>query len=135
MNIPEFYQQLLSAPGVATLSVRSRDGSIQSTLVWTDFNGGFIKISMLAGSPKESSIRREKTATLLRSDPTNENMYISLRCELHEIRQTGAIEHLDMILPVGAENDIVFGVHDNVDFCAPREYNCPVEAQVGRDGH
>ncbi len=35
--------------------------------------------------------------TLLASDPGNENMYISLRCELHKITKAGAIEHLDMI--------------------------------------
>ena len=97
MDIPAFYQQLLSAPGVATLSVLSIDGSIQSTLVWTDFDGELIKISMKAGSPKEISLRREQTATVLRSHPTNENMYISLRCELHEIREKGAIAYLDMM--------------------------------------
>jgi hypothetical protein len=97
MDIPTFYQQLLSAPGVATLSVLSVDGSIQSTLVWNDFDGQFIKISMNAGTPKERSLRREKTATVLRSHPSNENLYISLRCELHEIREHGAIEYLDMM--------------------------------------
>ena len=97
IEIPAFYQQLLSGPGAATLSVCSRDGSIQSTLVWPDFDGECIRLSMVAGSPKEANIRREKKATLLMSHAGNENMYISLRCELHEITQTGAIEHLNMI--------------------------------------
>lgn len=40
---------------------------------------------------------REGRATLLVAHRTNENMYISVRCELHEITAVGAIEHLDML--------------------------------------
>jgi hypothetical protein len=65
--------------------------------VWPDFDGEFIKLNMLAGCPKETNIRREKRATLLMSHASNENMYISLRCELHEITEAGVIEHLDML--------------------------------------
>lgn len=97
IDIPEFYQKLLSGTGVATLSVCSKDGSIQSVLVWPDYDGEYIILNMEEGSPKESSIRREKRATLLMSVATNENMYITLRCELHKITCVDAIEHLDMI--------------------------------------
>ena len=97
INIPPFYEQLLCAPGVATLSALGKDGSIQSTLVWPDYDGEFVKLNMLVGSPKELSIRRGKIATLLRANPNDENQYISLRCELHKITAAGAIEHLDAI--------------------------------------
>lgn len=96
-EIPPFYAALLSSAGPATLSVLSKDGSIQSGLVWPDYDGEFIKLNMLRGSPKERSIVREGRATLLVAHRTNENMYISVRCELHEITAVGAIEHLDML--------------------------------------
>ncbi len=96
-EIPEFYKNLLVSPGVATLSVISADGSIQSTLVWPDFDGEFIKLNMTEGTPKERSIQREKKATLLVSHSSNENLYISIRCELHKITKEGALEHIDLI--------------------------------------
>ena len=97
MNIPEFYQQIITSPGSATLSVLSKDGSIQSTLVWPDYDGKFLKLNMLSGSPKEASIRREGRATILVSHRTNENLYISIRCELESIESEGALAHLDKI--------------------------------------
>ena len=96
-EIPEFYKNLLTTAGVATLSVVSKDGSIQSILVWPDYDGEFIKLNMLSGSPKELSIRREKKATILISHASNEDLYASIRCELHRITKEGAIEHLNKI--------------------------------------
>ena len=97
VDIPALYKNLLMSPGVATLSVLSRDGSIQSTLVWADYDGEFVKLNMLAGSPKEASIRHRQAATLLRANSANENQYISLRCELHSVESNGAIDHLNRI--------------------------------------
>ena len=94
-EIPPFYSALLSSACSATLSVVSKDGSIQSTLVWPDYDGEFIKLNMISGSPKELSIKRERKATLLVSHGSNENLYISVRCELHEITPDGAIDHLN----------------------------------------
>ena len=96
-EIPEFYQQLLCGPGPAVLSVTSKDGSIQSVLVWSDFDGQCIKLNMVSGSPKERSIVREAKATLLKAHPGNENLYISVRCQLQRIDSEGAIDHLNTI--------------------------------------
>jgi len=97
IEIPQFYCELLSSAGAATLSVLSKDGSIQSTMVWPDYDGEFIKLNMVSGSPKQVSIKRDGKATLLASHSGNENLYISLRCELHEITPDGAIEHLNTL--------------------------------------
>lgn len=97
MKIPEFYSDLLSSAGPTTLSVIAKDGHIQSSLVWSDFDGEFVKINLLIGSPKEKNIRREGKASILVMHRTNENIYISLRCELVQITQEGAIEHLNEI--------------------------------------
>ena len=96
-TIPVFFSRLLVAPGAATLSVLGKDGSIQSTLVWPDFDGELLKLNMVSGSVKERSLRRELKATLLVAHSSNENMYISLRCEVEKITAEGAIDHLDML--------------------------------------
>ncbi len=96
-DIPQKYTEILTSAGSAVLSVMSKDGTIQSTLVWPDYDGEFIKLSLTSGTPKEVSIRREGKATVLMMDPSNEDFYISLRCQLHEVTSEGAIEHLDSI--------------------------------------
>ncbi len=95
MQIPKNFIHLLNAPTAATLSVLAKDGSIQSSLVWPDFDGEFIKLNMLADSPKERNILRERKVTLLVADETNSDIYISLRCELHKTTHESAIEHLN----------------------------------------
>ncbi len=97
INIPERYRALLAPSGVVTLSVLGIDRSIQSTLVWTDFDGECVKLNMLRDSPKEQNIRREGKATVLAIDKENEDFYVSVRCKLQEISAEGAVEHLNML--------------------------------------
>ena len=47
IEIPEFYRDLLSSAGAATLSVLSKNGSIQSTMVWPGYDGQLIKLNMV----------------------------------------------------------------------------------------
>lgn len=96
-QLPERYRNLLSPPGIATISVLARDGTIQSTLVWTDFDGELLKFNMVCDSPKARNIQREGRATVLATDSLDENFYVSLRCELHEASHEGAIEHLNRL--------------------------------------
>ncbi|MFV8819804.1 pyridoxamine 5'-phosphate oxidase family protein [Haliea sp. E17] len=110
MEIPPFFAELLRSPGVATLSMLSSDGSIQSTLVWPDYDGEFIRINTLAGSPKEKNIRREGRATILLYDPQDSDVYITLRCELDRITRDSAIDHLDMLTRRNMNVDKWYGV-------------------------
>ena len=57
-EIPDFYKKLLVSPGAATLSVVSKDGSIQSSLLWPDYDGEFIKLNMTQGAANQKSIER-----------------------------------------------------------------------------
>ena len=96
-SIPYKYQQMLQSAGFATLSTLSPDGSIQSTLVWPDYEDGLIRLSMPDYSAKLKNMRRQGRATLLAVDPENEDYYVSIRCELIDVTAEGAIEHLDML--------------------------------------
>lgn len=108
-QIPAFFAMLLKAPGVATLSMLARDGSIQSNLVWPDYDDEFIKINTLEGSPKEINIRREGKATVLAYDPSDSDVYITLRCELHKITREGAIDHLNLLTRRNMNIDTWYG--------------------------
>lgn len=97
VNIPEFYRALLAGIGPTIFSVLAEDGSIQSSLVWTDFEDGLISISMLNNAPKLKNLIRNEKATILKVDPDNEDNYISIRCSLVRVESEGAIAHQDKL--------------------------------------
>ena len=97
MEIPEIYCNLLRDKGPTILSVVAKDGSVQSSLVWSDFEDGVISINMLATAPKLKRIVRNEKATVLKVDPDDEDKYISIRCSLIRVESDGAIEHLDKL--------------------------------------
>lgn len=97
MEIAKSHRYLLNKSGTACLSTLSRDGSIQSSLIWYDFAEGHIRVNTLLDSPKEKNIRRTKTATLLIADPENQNIYLTLRTSLRSIEREGAAEHLNLL--------------------------------------
>ena len=97
MKIPEAYRELLKSKGPTVLSVLAKDGSVQSSLVWSDLQGGIISISMLNTAPKFKRLIKNKKATVLKADPENEDNYISLRCSLVRVESEGAIEYLDKL--------------------------------------
>ena len=97
MNIPEVYRDLLTGIGSTIFSVIAVDGSVQSSLVWSDFEDGVVSINMLNTAPKLKSLVRNGKATILKVDPENEDIYISIRCSLVRVDSDGAIAHLDKL--------------------------------------
>ncbi|MFK8048365.1 MAG: hypothetical protein AB8B81_08030 [Halioglobus sp.] len=97
MNIPNAYSELLTATGPTILSVVALDGSVQSSLVWSELEGGVISINMLNSAPKLKSLVRNGKATVLKIDPESEDNYISIRCSLLDVVSEGAIAHLDKL--------------------------------------
>ena len=97
MDIPEVYCELLRGIGYSVFSVVAEDGSVQSSLVWSDLENGVISVGMINTAPKLKSLMRSGRATILKVDPKDENNYVSIRCTLIEIVSDGAIEHIDKL--------------------------------------
>jgi hypothetical protein len=97
MEIPEAYCALLRGIGPTTFSVVAKDGSVQSSLVWSDLADGLISISMSNTAPKLESLVRNGKATILKVDPEDEGNYVSIRCSLVRVASDGAIAHLDKL--------------------------------------
>ena len=97
VDIPERYRDLLRGIGPSIFSVLADDGSIQSSLVWSDYEDGVISISMLNNAPKLKNLIRTGKATVLKVDPENEDNYISIRCSLVRVDSEGAIAHQDKL--------------------------------------
>jgi len=97
IDIPETYNTLLIGKGPTIFSVVAEDGTIQSSLVWSDFEGGLLSISMLNTAPKFKRLVRHGKATILKYDPEDEKKYISMRCSLVRIDSDNAIAHLNRL--------------------------------------
>ena len=97
MQIPEDYIKLLRDKGSTILSVVAIDGTVQSSLVWSDYKDGVIGINMSNNTPKYKRIMRNKKATVLKFDPKDQDKYISIRCSLLRVESEGAIAHLDKL--------------------------------------
>ena len=93
--IPNSHLDLVTNAGVATLSTLSPDQSIQSALVWFDWQSDYIRINLVDGSAKAKNLRRHPKATLLIMDSGDTDRYLSLRCEVGVFERKGAISHLD----------------------------------------
>ena len=91
------YRDLLRGIGSSVFSVVAEDGSVQSSLVWSDLDNGVISVGMLSTAPKLKSLIRSGRATILKVDPEDEDNYVSIRCTLIEIVSDGAIEHIDKL--------------------------------------
>ena len=82
MEIPDSYVKLLKDKGPTVFSVVALDGSVQSSLVWSEFDAGVISIPMSRFTPKLKRLERTQKATILKVDPATEDNYISIRCSL-----------------------------------------------------
>lgn len=79
---------------VATLR---RDGSVQASTVWVDWDGECVRFNTFLGSAKERNLRRDGRATVTvmhQDDPQRGWTSVSGPVEL---REEGAVEHLDAL--------------------------------------
>lgn len=96
-EIPPSHLDLAECPPVAVLSTLLPSGYPQSSVVWCDFDGEFIRINTMRGFSKERNMRRNPRVTLLCYDPTRPERYLEIRGEVVEMTEEGAGRHLDEI--------------------------------------
>ena len=94
-QIPASFLNLVTHPRVAALTTLMPDGSPQTTPVWCDFDGTYMRINTMRGFRKEKNMRANPKVTLLCYDPREPLRSIEIRGEVVEMTETGAMEHLD----------------------------------------
>jgi PPOX class probable F420-dependent enzyme len=82
---------------VAALTTIMPDGSPQTSVVWCDFDGEFIRVNTMRGFQKERNMRRNPKVTLLCYDPRAQARYLEIRGLVVEMTQDGASAHLDAL--------------------------------------
>jgi PPOX class probable F420-dependent enzyme len=93
--IPSSHLDLVECPPVAALSTVMPDGYPQTSVVWCDFDGEFVRINTMRGFQKDRNMRRNPKVTLLCYDPNEPNRYLEIRGEIASMTEDDALAHLD----------------------------------------
>lgn len=94
-KIPNNYLDLVNCPRVAALTTVMPDGRPQTTVVWCDFDGEFVRVNAMRGFRKEKNMHANPKVTLLCFDPYEPLRFLEIRGLVIEMTEKGAMEHLD----------------------------------------
>jgi PPOX class probable F420-dependent enzyme len=96
-TIPASHLDLAECPRVAALTTLMPDGSPQTSVVWCDLDGAFLRVNTMAGFRKERNMRRDPRVTLLCYDPLQPLRYLEVRGVVESMTEVGAATHLDAL--------------------------------------
>ena len=94
-TIPASHRDLVECPPIAALSTLGRDGYPQTSVVWCDFDGTYVRVNTMRGFAKERNMRRDPRVTVLSYDPHRPDRYLEVRGVVVEMTEEGAAAHLD----------------------------------------
>ena len=96
-KIPYAFLDLLDCPRVAALTTVMPDGQPQTTVVWCDYDGLYVRINTMRGFRKEKNMSANSRVTLLCFDPCEPLRSLEVRGMVIEMTECGALEHLDSL--------------------------------------
>ena len=64
-TIPTAFMGLVNGPPVAALTTVMPNGQPQTTVVWCDFDGTFVRVNTMRGFRKEKNMRNNSKVSLL----------------------------------------------------------------------
>jgi PPOX class probable F420-dependent enzyme len=71
------------------------DGYPQTSVVWCDFDGTYLRINTMKGFQKERNMRRDPRVTVLCYDPLEPLRSLEVRGTVVAMAEQGAARHLD----------------------------------------
>lgn len=93
--IPASHLDLVNGPPVVALATLMPDGRPQTSVVWCDYDGTYVRINCMRGFAKEKNMRRDPRVALLCYDPREPLRYLEVRGTVAEMTEEDALEHLD----------------------------------------
>jgi PPOX class probable F420-dependent enzyme len=96
-EIPRSHRDLVECPPVAALTTVMSDGCPQTSVVWCDFDGEYVRVNTMRGFAKERNMRRNPRVTLLCYDPRQPLRYLEVRGTVVEMTEHDAGRHLDAL--------------------------------------
>ena len=114
-KIPPEFLDLATTPPVAALATVMPDGQPQTTVVWCDFDGTYIRVNTMRGFRKEKNMRLNPRVTLLCYDPREPLRALEIRGRVVEMTEDGALAHLDTL------SELYTGASPYFGACVPVE--------------
>ncbi|MDX1992042.1 MAG: PPOX class F420-dependent oxidoreductase, partial [bacterium] len=72
-------------------------GQPQSSVVWWDSEGEYIRINTTRGRQKEKNLARDGRVSIVAVDPTNPYRWLEVRGEVVEMTEEGGAEHIEAL--------------------------------------
>lgn len=95
--IPQSHVDLVTQPVHGVLTTMMPDGSPQSSVVWTDYDGKYILINTTLERQKGRNMQSNPKVTLLVIDPQNSSRWVEVRGVVRELAIDGAEAHADKL--------------------------------------
>ncbi len=95
--IPESHRDLFEQPVHGVLSTMMPDGQPQSSVVWVDYDGEYVRINTTLERQKGKNLCANPRVTVLVIDPQDSSRWIEVRGRVAEITPAGAEAHADLL--------------------------------------
>lgn len=95
--IPESHRDLFEQPVHGVLSTMMPDGQPQSSIVWVDYDGEYVRINTTLERQKGKNLCANPRVTVLVIDPQDSSRWIEVRGRVAEITPEGAEAHADLL--------------------------------------
>lgn len=96
-QIPESHIDLLEEPVFVALTTLMPDGQPQSSVVWCDVEGDYVRVNTTRGRQKEKNMSARPMVTILAVDPEDPYRFIEVRGQVEEITSEGGVDHIDKL--------------------------------------
>jgi PPOX class probable F420-dependent enzyme len=98
-QIPEAYHDLFHTRTIAHLVTLLPDGMPHVTPVWVDYDidTGHLLVNTARGRRKEQNVANEPRVALSMCDPEDPYRYLSVRGQVVDMTEAGAVEHIDAL--------------------------------------
>ena len=96
-SIPEQFHDLFERETFAHFATMMPDGTPQVTPVWVDYDveANRVLVNTARGRRKEKNVGRNPKVSLSMVDPDDPYRFVSVRGEVDELTEEGAVEHIN----------------------------------------
>jgi len=115
-TIPDSHKDLLEGPISVALTTVMPNGQPQSTVVWCDYDGTYVRINTMSRFQKAINMRANPKVTILAYRGKKPLRYIEVRGTVVEMTEDGAGEHLDELAVLYTGNAPYFGEVIPIEF-------------------
>ncbi len=94
-RISDDYHDLFERKSFANLATLTPDGTPQIAPVWVGYDCDHLLVNTAKGRQKEKNVRRNPKVGINVLDPDDPYRYVSVRGEVVEVTEDGAVEHIN----------------------------------------